>query len=102
MLDKLTLSPALVMTRPFEVREAQKALNFDVALKAYLDGGDPEELRRAAGLVIGSTVPLDPDHAEAIAKLTGTTCELADYDDASRAIRRWFAMMDEASWQAKH
>jgi hypothetical protein len=52
--------------------------------------------------VIGSTVPLDREHAEAIAKLTGTTCELADYDDASRAIRRWFAIMDEASWQAKH
>jgi hypothetical protein len=88
--------------RRIDDREAAGAIDFDAALEAYLDGGDPEDLLRAAGLVIGSTIPLEPEHAEAIAKLTGTTCELADYDDAGRAIRRWFGMMEEASWQAKH
>ena len=52
--------------------------------------------------MLGSTVPLDPEVAEIIGQLTGTTCELADYDDAARAVRRWFAMMDEAAEQAKH
>jgi hypothetical protein len=88
--------------RRMDDRETAGAIDFDAALGAYLYDGDPEDLLRAAGLVIGSTIPLDPEHAEAIAKLTGTTCELADYDDGGRAIRRWFAMMDEASWQAKH
>jgi hypothetical protein len=76
-------------------REISGALDFDAALQAYLDGGDPEDLLRAAGMVIGSTIPLDPEHAEAIAELTGTTCELLDYDDAGRAVRRWFAQMAE-------
>ena len=49
---------------------------------------------RAAGLVVGSTIPLDPELAEYIANLTGTTDELEDYD-AGRAIRRWFAMTEE-------
>jgi hypothetical protein len=88
--------------RRVDDREAQGALNFDAALEAYLDGGDGEDLLRAAGLVIGSTIPLEPEHAEGIAMLTGTTCEIVDYDDAGRAIRRWFAMMDEAAEQAKH
>lgn len=76
-------------------RETSGAIDFDAALEAYLDGGDPEELLRAAGVVIGSTVPLDPEHAEAIAELTGCACELVDYDDAGRAVRRWFATMRE-------
>jgi len=75
--------------------ETQAAINFDAALEAYATSGDPEELLCAAGMVIGSTIPLDQEHAEAIAELTGTTCELADYDDAGRAVRLWFAIMAE-------
>ena len=63
--------------------------------KAYLQGVDPEELLRAAGLVVGSTIPLDPERAEYIAELTGTSHEIVDYDDAGRAIRRWFAAIWE-------
>jgi hypothetical protein len=88
--------------RRIDDREAAGAIDFDAALEAYLYDGDPEDLLRAAGLVIGSTIPLEPEHAEAIAKLTGTTLELVDYDDAGRAIRRWFDLMDEAAEQAKH
>jgi hypothetical protein len=40
---------------------------------------------------MGSTVPLDPEHAEAIGELAGCADVLADYDDAAHAIRRWFA-----------
>jgi hypothetical protein len=70
-------------------------IEFDAALEAYLDGGDAEELLRAAALVMGSAVPLDEEKAGVIALLTGCTCVLANYDDAGRAIRRWFAMMGE-------
>lgn len=76
-------------------RETSGAIDFDAALEAYLDGGDPEDLLRAAGMVIGSTIPLDREHALVLAELTGTTCDLADYDDAGRAVRRWFAQMAE-------
>ena len=48
----------------------------------------------------GSTIPLDPERAETIANLTGTTDELEDYDDAGRAIRHWFATTEEdGAWQ---
>ena len=70
-------------------------IDVDAALEAYLDGGDPEELLRAASLVIGSIVPLDPEYAQVLQKVTGTDCELVDYDDTGRAIRRWFALMGE-------
>jgi hypothetical protein len=46
-------------------------------------------------MVAGSTIPLDPERAATIAKLTDTAHELVDYDDAGRAIRRWFAAMWE-------
>ena len=58
-------------------------------------GGDPEQQLRAAGLWPAPRVPLDPEHAEAIAELAGFVCELVDYDDAGRAVRRWFALMGE-------
>jgi hypothetical protein len=90
------------MTRRFASRstpdrEKSGAMDFDAALEAYIEGGDTEaeELLRAAGNVLGSTIPLDPEHAEAIADLTGCRCELVDYDDAGRAVRRWFAQMAE-------
>jgi hypothetical protein len=66
-----------------------------LALEAYLDGGNPVDLLRAAGLVLGSTIPLDGERAFIIAELTGTYCDLIDYDDAGKAVRRWFALMDE-------
>lgn len=72
-------------------RETSGAIDFDAALEAYLDGGDPEDLLRAAGMAIGSTIPLDPEHALVLAELTGCAYELVDYDDAGRAVRRWFA-----------
>lgn len=46
------------------------------ALEACLEGCDPEGLVRAAGMVIGSSIPSEPEHAAAIAELTGCTCEL--------------------------
>lgn len=78
-----------------DLDETTCAANFDAALEYYAALGDAEELLEAAGMVIGSTIPLDPEHARAIADLTGATCELVDYDDAGRAIRRWFATIAE-------
>jgi hypothetical protein len=78
-------------------RETQGAIDFDAALEGYACGyDDPEVLLRSAGLVLGSTIPLDPDHARAIAELTGAIVKLATYDDAGRAIQRWFAAKTEA------
>lgn len=76
-------------------RETSGAIDFDAALEAYAFGGDAEDLMRAAGNVLGSTIPLDPERADAIAALTGCPYELVDYDDAGRAVRRWFALMGE-------
>ena len=78
-------------------RASSGAIDFDAALEAYIDGGDAEAeaLLRAAGNVLGSSIPLDPAHAEAFAALTGCTWVLEDYDDAGRAVRRWFALMGE-------
>jgi hypothetical protein len=77
-------------------REINCAIEFEAAFEAYLIGdGDPEDLLCAAALVAGSTIPLNPERAETIADLTGTSDELEDYDDAGRAIRRWFAAMWE-------
>jgi hypothetical protein len=78
-------------------RETQGAIDFDAALEGWASGYvGPEELLRAAGLVIDSTIPLDPDHAKAIAQLTGAIVKLTTYDDAGRAVRRWFAAREEA------
>jgi hypothetical protein len=76
-------------------RDASGAIDFDADLEAYFEPGDAEELLRAAALVLGSTIPLDEAHADTIAALTSCTCDLADYDDAGRAVRRWFATMAE-------
>jgi hypothetical protein len=46
--------------------------------------------------VRGSTILLDPEHAMAIARLTGAIVKLETYDDAGRAVRRWFAAKAEA------
>jgi hypothetical protein len=78
-------------------RESQGAIDFDAALQGYACGYDePEVLLRSAGLVLGSTIPLDDEHARAIARLTGSIARLATYDDAGRAVQRWFAGKAEA------
>ena len=82
--------------RPSE-RETQGAIDFDAAVEGYACGyDDPELLLRAAGLVLGCAIPLDEEHAMAIARLTGAIVKLEDYDDAGRAVQRWFAAKEEA------
>ena len=77
-------------------RETQGAIDFDAALEGYACGYmEPEDLLRCAGLVVDFTIPLDPEHAAAITRLTGAIVKLATYDDAGRAVRRWFAAMEE-------
>jgi hypothetical protein len=84
------------MTHHPTERETQGAINFDAALEGYASSYDPPEvLLRAAGLVLGSTIPLDDEHARAIAQLTGAIVKLATYDDAGRAVQRWFAAKAE-------
>ena len=57
-------------------RETQGAID-PASLEGYACGyDDPEVLLRAAGLVLGSTIPLDPEHASAIAELAGAIGEL--------------------------
>jgi hypothetical protein len=78
-------------------RETQGAIDFDAALEGYACGyDDPEVLLRAAGLVLGSTILIDDEHARAIAELTGAIVKLRSYDDAGRAVQRWFAAKEEA------
>ena len=45
-------------------RETAGAIDFDAALEAYLTIGDGEDLLRAASMVVGSNVPLDPERSE--------------------------------------
>jgi len=81
-------------------REVAACIDFDCALQDYLERGEAEGLLCAAALVLGSRIPLGPQHAKAIAELTGCGCTLQDYDDAGRAVRRWFAIMAESG--ARH
>jgi hypothetical protein len=84
-------------TPPVAERETQGAIDFDAALEGYACGcDDPEVLLRAASLVLGSTILLGREHASAIAELTGAIGEFATYDDAERAVQRWFAADAEA------
>jgi hypothetical protein len=87
----------MITTHRPSPRETQGAIDFDAALEGYACGwDDPEVLLRAAGLVVGSTIPIDEEHARAIAELTGAIVKLATYDDAGRAVQRWFAAKAEA------
>jgi hypothetical protein len=87
----------MIATHHPSERETQGAIDFDAALEGYASGyDDPEVLLRAAGLVIGCSIPLDPDHARAITELTGAIVKLVTYDDAGRAVQRWFAAKAEA------
>jgi hypothetical protein len=77
-------------------RATSGAIDFDAALRAYLDGGDPERLLQAAGKVIDCNLPIDPEHADEISVLTDhVDVEIETYSDAAHAIRRWFAIMGE-------
>ncbi|HEY1244034.1 MAG TPA: hypothetical protein VH913_06535 [Hyphomicrobiaceae bacterium] len=85
------------MIRHPSEREAAGAINFDAAIEAYVCGYvEPEDLLRAAGLVRDCSLPIDEEHARAIARLTGAIVKLEDYGDAGRAVQRWFAAKAEA------
>jgi hypothetical protein len=76
-------------------RQTSGAVDFDAALEAFLAGGDREALLRAAAMVIECELPLSREHADVISNLTGESIEIESYSDAGRAVRRWFATMDE-------
>jgi hypothetical protein len=76
-------------------REEERCIDFDAALADYVADGDAEGLLCAATAVIGSFVAIEPLRSDTIAELTGCGWEIKDYDDAGRAIRRWFAQMRE-------
>jgi hypothetical protein len=73
-------------------REEEGCIDFDAEFDAYLEGGDVGALLRASYKVAGSAIEMDPRRAFTLAELTGARDKLlVDYDDAARAIRRWFA-----------
>lgn len=77
-------------------RATSGAIDFDAALRAYLDGDDPERLLQAAGKVIDCGLPIAPEHADTISRLTDhLDIEIETYSDAAHAIRRWFALTRE-------
>jgi hypothetical protein len=83
-------------SRPSPARETSGAIDFDVALEAYLERGNHEELLRAAGKVIDCDLPFAAEHADTISKLTDNLdIEIETYGDAAHAIRRWFFQLRE-------
>ena len=76
-------------------RAASGAITFDAALETYMETGDAEDLLEAAAVVLGSDIPLDQEKVDIIALITACPCAIEDYDDAARAVRRWFAQMEE-------
>jgi hypothetical protein len=79
-----------------QTRETSGAIDFDAALKAYLDGRGHEALLRAAGKVIDCDLPFAPEHADTISELTDhLDTEIETYGDAAHAIRLWFFQMRE-------
>jgi hypothetical protein len=77
-------------------RATSGAMDFDAALEAYLNGGDPEGLLRAAAMVIECNLPMHRELADIVCGLTGNFDILIEtYSDAAYAIRRWFALMEE-------
>ena len=81
--------------RETDVRDTSGAIDFDAALEAYVEGGDPEELLQAAGKVINCNLALAPEHAAQVSALTAEPIEIESYSDAAHAIRRWLATMRE-------
>jgi hypothetical protein len=85
------------MTQHHTEMNALRALQLEAALEAFACGDyDDEALTSAAGRVIGSTVPLDPDLAVAITRMTGAIGKLKTYDAAGRALQGWLAARKEA------
>lgn len=76
-------------------RNEERRADFDAALADYIAGGDVEGLLWAASTVVGCFIPIDLVRADAITELTGCGWEIKDYDDAGRAVRRWFTTMWE-------
>jgi hypothetical protein len=74
-----------------------RAYQLEAALEAFASRSyDDEALAGAAGRVIGSTVPLDPELAEGVTDLTGAIVKLRTFDDAGRALQGWLAARKEA------
>jgi hypothetical protein len=71
-------------------RETSGAIAFDCALEAYLDGGDPEDLLRAAGCD-RLTIPLTPNTL-VLAELTAAAASWRTTMTLPRG-GRWFAVM---------
>lgn len=66
-------------------------IDFDAALEAYLKGDSHEELLRDRRQGHRQHLPIDPQHADTISKLTDhLDIEIETYCDAARAIRLWF------------
>jgi hypothetical protein len=77
-------------------RETSGTVDFDAALEGYIQGGNREELLRAAGKVFDCNLRIDPKYADTISELIDNLdIEIETYADAAHAIRRWFAAMEE-------
>jgi hypothetical protein len=83
-------------TSPTVNRVTSGATGFDAVLEAYLNGASHDELLRAAGKVIDCDLPIAPEHADTISRMTDHLgIEIETYSDAAHAIRRWFFQMRE-------
>jgi hypothetical protein len=88
--------PRKAQARRIDERAASGAIDFDAALEAYIQGGNPEELLQAAGKVVDCNLRIDAEHADTISELTDNlNIEIETYSDAAHSIRRWFATMKE-------
>jgi hypothetical protein len=67
-----------VTVRTGQARETSGAIDFDAALEAYFETGDAEELLCAGSTGVGLPGVAGPEHAEAIAAVTG--CARAPVD----------------------
>lgn len=77
-----------------EDREAAE-ITFDAAFESYVATGSQEELLRAAGLVINSTVPIDEVRGGWIGGMAGSSKRLETYGDAAHAVRHYFALLKQ-------
>jgi hypothetical protein len=85
-----------VTKRTVQACETSDAIDFDAALRAYLNGGSHEELLRAAGKVIDCDLPFAPERADTISMVTDhLDAAIETYGHAAHAIRHWFFQMRE-------
>jgi hypothetical protein len=90
-----------VTRRIAQARETSGAIDFDAALEAYLNGGNHEDLLRAAGKLIDCDLPFSPERADTISNLTDDLdIEIETYGDAAHAIGRWLFQMRKSG--ARH